>query len=241
MTTATARRRRSRCSTCLQTLVKGACPSHGPRNADGSSLKPSPAKGKRYPAEPLTKEEVAALLAACSHRSPTGIRNTAIIATLWRTGIRSGELLALRPKDIDRSAGHLQVLHGKGDKRRTVAIDLDALSYIDRWLDARRDLAITGHRPLFCTLAGLPMDSSYLRRLLPRLAARAGVERRVHPHSLRHTYAYELAMEDVPLPIIQQQLGHENAAVTAHYIQHIAPKDAVAAIRARPGWIEPPE
>jgi integrase/recombinase XerC len=230
------RRRRARCSTCLEPLAKGACATHGPRNADGSSLTPSPSKGRRFPAEILSRDEIGRLLKACSRRSPTGIRNAAIIATLWRTGVRCSELLDLRPKDVDRKGGHVDVLHGKGDRRRTVAIDAEALVRIDRWLDARRELGISGHRPLFCTLAGQRLDDRYVRRLLTRLAARAGIEHRVHPHGLRHTHAYELTMEDTPLPAIQAQLGHSNAAVTSRYIQHIAPKELVEMIRARPSW-----
>lgn len=176
------------------------------------------------------------MLRACSHRSPTGIRNAAIVATLWRSGIRCSELLDLRPKDIDRKAGHLTVLHGKGDKRRVVAIDREALVRIDLWLELRGQLGITGHRPVFCTLQGQRLSGRYLRELLPRLAARAGIEKRVHPHGLRHTHAFELTMEDTPLPTIQAQLGHTNAAITSRYIQHIAPKDLTATIRARPAW-----
>jgi site-specific recombinase XerD len=184
---------------------------------------------------------VAALLKQCSHQSPTGIRNAAIVSTLWRTGIRCEELLELRPKDINRSGGHLQVLHGKGDKQRTVSIDGNAIARIDRWLDVRRDLGISGHRPLFCTLwgshaAGQRLDDSYMRRLLPRLARAAGVDRRVHPHSLRHTLAYEWMMEGIPIATISAQLGHESIATTAIYLQHIAPKDLVAAMRSRPDW-----
>lgn len=222
-------------------MVKGRCPKHGSRNADGSSLNPSANKGRTFPAEPLTQEEVAALLRACSHRSPTGIRNAAIVATLWRSAIRCTELIELRPKDINRSGGHLQVLHGKGDQQRTPAIDENAIARIDRWMDARRELGITGHRPVFCTLSGQSLDSSYLRRLLPRLAHAAGVERRVHPHSLRHTLAYEWMMEGIPIAAISTQLGHENIATTAIYLKKIAPKDLVAAMRARPAWDEEEE
>lgn len=234
--TATKRRRRVRCSTCLSPLAKGACPKHGPRNADGSSLRPSKNKGRTFPAEPLTREEVAALLKACSHRSPTGIRNAAIVTTLWRSGIRCAELIALRPKDVNRSGGHLQVLHGKGDKQRSPFIDPSAIARIDLWLNVRRDLGISGHRPLFCTLSGQPLDDSYVRKLLRRLGGKAGIPRRVHPHSLRHTLAYEWMMQGVPIGTISEQLGHASIATTSIYLAHIAPKDLVAAGRALPEW-----
>jgi site-specific recombinase XerD len=57
----------------------------------------------------------------------------------------------------------------------------------------------------------------------PKLAAKAGVDKRVHPHGLRHAHAYELTMEGVEMPIIQRQLGHTSLATTDRYLNHIAP------------------
>ena len=73
-------------------------------------------KGRRFPAELLSPEEVLALLRACSSRARTGIRNRALIAVLYRGGLRISEALALRPKDVDQAAGTVTVLHGKGDQ-----------------------------------------------------------------------------------------------------------------------------
>ena len=190
-------------------------------------------KGRRLPAELLSGEEVRALLRACSSRAPTGIRNRALIAVLYRGGLRISEALALLPKDVDSSQGTLTVLHGKGDRRRTVGMDPAAFALLERWVDCRRQLGLSGRRPVFCTLAGEPLDSSYVRRLLPRLAARAGVEKRVHPHGLRHAHAAELAAEGVPVNVVQQQLGHGSLATTDRYLRHIAPAERVAAMRAR--------
>ena len=72
-----------------------------------------------------------------------------------------------------------------------------------------------------------------MRRLLPRLAARAGIEKRVHPHGLRHTHAAELAAEGKPLNLIQAQLGHASLATTDRYLCHIAPQQLIDAIRTR--------
>ena len=190
-------------------------------------------KGRRLPAELLSGEEVRALLRACSARAPTGIRNRALIAALYRGGLRISEALALLPKDIDSAQGTLTVLHGKGDRRRTVGMDPAAFALLERWMDRRRALGLSGRRPVFCTLAGEPLDSSYVRRLLPRLAAKAGVEKRVHPHGLRHAHAAELAAEGVPVNVVQAQLGHGSLATTDRYLRHIAPAERVAAMRAR--------
>jgi integrase len=148
-------------------------------------------------------------------------------------GLRAGETLALRPKDLDIAAGTLTVLHGKGDRRRVVGLDPGAVAILSRWVDTRRDSGINGHAPLFCTLEGKPLQPSYVRTVLPRLASKAGIEKRVHAHGLRHTHAYELMIEGVPVPIIQQQLGHTSLATTDRYVSHLAPVDLISHMQQR--------
>ncbi|MEX2624732.1 MAG: tyrosine-type recombinase/integrase [Acidimicrobiia bacterium] len=77
------------------------------------------------------------------------------------------------------------------------------------------------------------MDEDLLKALLPKLARQAGIEKRIHPHGLRHTHAYELMMEGVEMPIIQKQLGHVSLATTAVYLNHIAPKQVIETMRKR--------
>ena len=190
-------------------------------------------KGQRYPAEILTSDEVKALIRACSSRAPTGIRNRGLIVVLYRGGLRISEALALKLKDLDRDAGTIRVLHGKGDRARTVGLDPTAFAVIERWLDRRSSLGINNRALLFCTLDGKALATAYVRSLLPRLAKRAGIEKRVHAHGLRHTHAAELAREGVPVNVIQAQLGHASLAVTDRYIRHIAPEQLIEAMRAR--------
>ena len=189
-------------------------------------------KGKRYPIEPLTTEEVSALLAACSERAPTGIRNRALITVLYRAGLRISEALALEPKDLDRKAGSIRVLHGKGDRPRTIGMDPEAFAVVELWLNCRRDLGINGRKRVFCTLAGTPLSTAYVRTLLPRLARKAGIEKRVHAHGLRHSHAATLARERLPMNVIRAQLGHSSLATTDRYIRHIEPQEVIEAIRA---------
>ena len=188
---------------------------------------------KTYPPEPLTNEEATRIIHACSRRAPTGIRNAALFTLLYRGGLRIGEALALHSKDVDQAAGTVTVLHGKGDRRRVVGLDDGAMAMLARWLDRRKALGLNGRQPIFCTLKGEPLDDSYVRHALRRAAARAGVEKRVHPHGLRHTHAAELMAEGVPANVIQQQLGHSSLATTSVYLDHIAPAERVARLRAR--------
>jgi site-specific recombinase XerD len=152
---------------------------------------------------------------------------------MYRAGLRVAEALALYPKDVDAAAGTVRVLHGKGDRARTVALDPEAFALLERWIDKRAALGLNGRSTLYCTLDGRPLKTAYIRALLPRLARRAGIEKRGHAQGLRHSFAAGLALEGVPMPIIQAALGHSSLATTSRYLAHIAPEQVIATLRAR--------
>jgi site-specific recombinase XerD len=182
----------------------------------------------RRPAEVLTGAEVHALLATCSRRAPTGIRDRALITVMYRAGLRVEEVLDLKPSDIDPERGTIRILHAKGDHDRTVSVDDGALAVVQVWLGARAALGVNGRQKLFCTLSGGPLSSNQVRQMMKRRAAKAGITKRVHPHGLRHTHAAELVAEGVPVNVIQAQLGHVSLATTDIYLRHIAPSDVIA-------------
>lgn len=217
--------------------------SHGGRRRRSRVTQPGYGKGRRpgnygkkFPAEVLTPAEVRALLDACPARGPFAARNTAIIIVLWRCGLRVAELCALDVRDIDFERATVLVRHGKGDKRRIVGIDRFALDALEDWIAVRADYA-PADGPLFVTLernwTGRRIGTAYVREMLARLARRAGISKRVHPHGLRHTHAYELMEEGVPLASIRSQLGHASIAITAHYVDHLNPAEAIRAVQAR--------
>lgn len=189
--------------------------------------------GKKLPPEILTADEVRALLAVCSRRAPTGIRNRAMLTVMYRAQLRVGEALGLLPKDLDRDAGTIRVLHGKGDQDRTVGLDDGAWAIVDLWLERRKSIGLNGRQPVFSTLDGKPLSTSYCRTLFARLGMKAGIEKRVHPHGLRHTGAAELRAEGVDVGIISKQLGHASIATTARYLDHIQPAAVIEAMRQR--------
>ncbi len=190
-------------------------------------------KDTKLAAEILTAEEVSRLVRACSGRAPTGIRNAALIGVMYRAGLRVGEALALRVKDYDTADRVLRVLHGKGDKTRTVALDESPAALLARWLDRRHGLGLNGHHVLFCTLKGGVLAQSYVRQLLPRLAHHAGIDKRVHAHGLRHSFAAGLMAEGVPVNVISAALGHSSVATTAVYLDHIQPQVVVDTLTVR--------
>jgi site-specific recombinase XerD len=140
--------------------------------------------------------------------------------------------------DVNTKRGTVRVLRGKGKRTRTVGLDPGAVAVVQRWLDTRQTLRLNGHMPLFCSITrgepfGKPLHPQYVRQMLNRYAQRAGIEKRVHPHGLRHAHAAELAAEGVPVNKVQRQLGHANLAVTLRYLDRIQPVDLVEMARAR--------
>jgi len=188
-------------------------------------------KGKKYPAEPLTSDEVAAIIGQCSARSATGIRNRALLTLLYRSGLRISEILALRQSDVNFAAHSIRLLDTKVDEPQTRGFHPSADDALMRWIDHRRR---AGHRggPLFCTLDGGPMSPQYVGMMLKRLAARAGIEKRVHPHGLRHTFAVELDAAGTSLSVISKLLGHHSVPTTARYLDHLTNRQAVTALQA---------
>ena len=184
----------------------------------------------------LTTDECHSLLSARSSKAPTGIRNQALIVVLWRTCLRIKEALDLFPKDV--SADSIRVHSGKGDRARAVGLDPESSAVVERWVTKRREMGFKASQRLFCTLKGGPLDTSYCRHLFKRLAKKAGLDKRVHPHGLRHSGAVHLLDEGHNVVVISQQLGHSNLATTNTYLNHLKPADDVAAMQSRPGWVE---
>jgi integrase/recombinase XerD len=128
------------------------------------------------------------------------------------------------------------VLHGKGDRARVVALDAGACAIVDRWAAERRTLGLAPRAPMFCVIsrptAGESLASSYVRELLHRLGAKAGIQKRVHPHGLRHSYASYLMDNGVPIHHIRRMLGHSSIAVTERYADHLNPAAVLEEMRA---------
>lgn len=239
----------------LDTLIPAACQTRSPIVQPGYRKGQHPANyGLTFPVETLTRAEIERLLTFMG-RGPCGHRNRALVVLMWRAGLRISEALALLPKDIDRQAGTVTVLRGKGrkrvGKRRQVGIDSYALAMLERWLAARAELGLSnpGRAPVFCCVdirtRGKAMYSSYVRDMLKKRGEQAGIGggnvadgthwgKRVHPHAFRHTMAFEMLMEREPLGVIRDQLGHAHLATTLRYCDHLAPAVAIQAMHARP-------
>jgi integrase len=190
-----------------------------------SAKRPQPKR--KYPAETLTDDEVRRLIDAIGARGPIAVRNRALIVLLWRSGLRISEALSLRPSDL--SNGQINVRRGKGSRQRVAFYDEVAVPYLQHWEGVRAGLGVKARQPLFCTVSkgdtrkpGDPIDPSYYRQLLPKLARKAGVEKRVHAHGFRHTYASELERERLRIGSIAGLLGHKHTSTTDTYLRRIS-------------------
>ena len=190
-------------------------------------------KGRLYPADPPTVEEIVAVMREASD-DRHGSRLRAMIVVLWRGGLRVQEALTLGERDLDPRRGSLLVRNGKGGRRREIGMDAWGWEQLRPWLASRLELPVG---PLFCVIdgptRGRPWSSANVRVEFRRLAAQAGIRRRFAPHQLRHAHAVELAREGVPLNVIQRQLGHANLGTTSIYLQGIDTEEIIATVHAR--------
>lgn len=163
----------------------------------------------------LSKEEVARLLDAARGHP----KRLAILATLYSTGLRVGELVRLRVSDIDSKAMLVHVHQGKGGKDRQVQLSVQLLAtlreYYRSCLDKPKSWLFPGKK-LDC-----PLDPSGIQRMVPALARKAGINKPVSPHTLRHCFATHLLEDHTDLRTIQSMLGHSNIQTTELYL-HVA-------------------
>jgi site-specific recombinase XerD len=147
----------------------------------------------------------------------------------YRGGLRCAEALALRPRDVQLARHEIRVNAGKGGKDRVVWIDEATVEILARWKELR-----PRSEWFFCTLAGGQLSAADVRKMMARRGRKAGIELRVHPHLLRHTYASELLEDGASLVEVQALLGHERLETTAIYA-HVANARLRSFLVARPG------
>jgi site-specific recombinase XerD len=184
----------------------------------------------RYPPHPLTRAQARRLLALAADGTRIGLRNRAHLTVLYRTGLRCKESCMMKLSDvypIEDGCALVRVEMPKGYARgvmpREVGIDSYYAAYLFEWITERGQ----DQGPLFPSKTGRNLHPSYLRQLIPRLGAKAGMERRVHAHAFRHTFARELYDEGVGMMEIMLALGHASLGTTQAYLQSIGATEVV--------------
>jgi len=173
------------------------------------------------------KDWVRRLLAACPN-TPEGVRNKALIALLVDSGLRISEALGLRIRDLNFAERTISVCAGKGQKDSLAFFDSAAAGCLRAWL-AKRPTACPDDF-VFCRRDGRPLTRYAALRILHRLSVRAGLPRKVGPHSLRHYAATFILNETGDLELVRQVLRHETLAMALRYA-HLTGSDVSAKFR----------
>lgn len=196
--------------------------------ADPTSLIDSPKLWKKIP-ETLSLNEVDALLAQPDHRRPQGIRDRAIMETMYATGMRVSEAVNLKMAAVNLEVGFLRCI-GKGNKERVIPLGRKAIQSIRRYLEAGRPRLLKQRESdcLFVSRMGPRISRQSFWKLIKKYARMAGIKKSIRPHLLRHSFATHLLERGADLRSVQEMLGHANISTTQIYT-HIT-KDRLKSI-----------
>jgi integrase/recombinase XerD len=181
-----------------------------------------PAKPSRLP-KVLSEAQVDALLAAPQKETSLGLRDRAMLETLYATGLRVSELVGLRLHEVNFDMGVIRVF-GKGSKERLVPLGEEAIDWLRSYLAEARPALLAKRQSddLFVTARGAAMSRQAFWQLIKRYALRAGIDpAKLSPHVLRHAFATHLLNHGADLRVVQLLLGHSDISTTQIYT-HVA-------------------
>ena len=174
----------------------------------------TPKFGRHLP-DVLTTGEIDRIIAAVDGTTPKEIRDAAMLEVLYSCGLRVSELTSLRIRDLFFGEGYIRVT-GKGDKQRLVPISSTARERIHRYLEVRRS-ARAGEETLFLSNRGSSLSRVMIFTILREAARRAGIEKKISPHTFRHSFATHLLEGGASIRQVQELLGHESILTTEIY------------------------
>lgn len=181
-----------------------------------ASMLESPKWGLKLP-EVLSIEEIDSIVGTIDLSRTDGHRNKAIIETLYGCGLRVSELVNLKITDIHPEEGYLSVT-GKGDKQRLVPVGSTALREINLYMvDRNRLPVIHDQNIVFLNRRGRKLTRAMIFTIIRDLAARAGIKKKISPHTFRHSFATHMIEAGADLRTVQEMLGHESILTTGIY------------------------
>ncbi len=185
----------------------------------------SPKLDRRLPSF-LTQEEIEQLLEAPDLSKPQGQRDRALIELLYASGLRVSELVNLNLEQVDLHTREIRV-RGKGSKERMVLMGKPAATALNAYLNQGRPSLLGEKRSnaIFLNRYGQRIIERRVQKIIQEYAERAGIDKRVHPHMLRHTFATHLLDGSADLRVVQELLGHANLSSTQIYT-HITKSQA---------------
>ena len=170
----------------------------------------------------LTEEDVDSLLAAPNVDAALGLRDKAMLETLYASGLRVTELVTMNVAQVSQDMGVVRII-GKGSKERLVPLGEEALSWIRRYVEEARPRILDGKRTdaLFVTARGESMSRQAFWNLIRRYSTQAALDKPISPHTLRHAFATHLLNHGADLRVVQMLLGHADISTTQIYT-HVA-------------------
>jgi integrase/recombinase XerD len=198
----------------LRGLFRHLSDEHGLRT-DPTALVEMPRIGRPLP-KTLSLDEVDALLAAPERGDPVGLRDAAMLEVLYATGLRVSELVGLRIDQVHLEAGFVRVL-GKGRKERIVPLGDVAREAVERYLATARRAPRRAAEALFISRLDRGLTRQGFFKILRAVALKAGIDRSVSPHQLRHAFATHLLERGADLRSLQLMLGHADIGTTEIY------------------------
>jgi integrase/recombinase XerD len=184
---------------------------------DPTSELRAPRRAARLP-KVLSRDEVALLLAQPTGASPAALRDRALLETMYACGLRASEATGLELSELDLEAGILRA-RGKGSKERLVPIGSKATETLRHYLVKGRPhlVGLRDELHVFVNLRGIGLSRQGLYKIVQRHARSAGLEQRMSPHTLRHTFATHLLAGGCDLRSLQEMLGHADIGTTQIY------------------------
>jgi integrase/recombinase XerD len=186
-------------------------------SADPSEVLPLP-RIERYLPETLNERDVERLLGAPDVTAPLGLRDRAMLELLYASGLRASELTGARLENLDLDTRIIRVT-GKGGKTRLVPVGAKACAAIRAWLDKERPQLVTKRTGshVFLNRHGKGLTNARLWQIVKAAAKLAGLDARVYPHLMRHSFATHLLGGGADLRVIQEMLGHADISTTQIY------------------------
>jgi len=178
----------------------------------------------------LTKQEVESLIDQFNTRYPTSYRNKVMLQVAHQLGLRVSEILNLTWDCLEKNTGKVFIQNGKGNKDRIVYAMKDLIESMIDQSKMYTDDQHTGY--VFTTLKGEPVKDAYLRKMITAKAKKAGINKRIHFHLLRHTCLTEIYQETKNIRLVQEIAGHNNLSTTMIYTR-IHNEDIQAVMRNR--------
>lgn len=176
----------------------------------------------------LSVEEVERLLDAPNMKSPSGIRDKAMLELMYASGLRVSELLELEKANINLKKG-IVIVFGKGAKERKVPMGDFALEYVVKYINqVRGKFHGADSKYLFLNKKGKPLSRVYFFKQIKKYASEVGIEKEISPHTLRHCFATHLLEGGAQLRTVQEMLGHANIATTQIYT-HVSKNRIISA------------